>query len=118
MSARRSKPMAVRYRGERSNVVITVFSFEAIGVSGCNVRLLGRTLRAPLRRAQSPIWRPRFAFQAPSAALYSTAAISSQRSPVGVLTATSSRSEEHTSELQSRGHLVCRLLLEKKKIRG
>src|SRR5690625_2247061 len=28
-----------------------------------------------------------------------------------------SRSEEHTSELQSRGHLVCRLLLEKKKPR-
>src|SRR5690625_6378641 len=27
------------------------------------------------------------------------------------------RSEEHTSELQSRGHLVCRLLLEKKKIK-
>src|SRR5690625_6257647 len=29
--------------------------------------------------------------------------------------ATLARSEEHTSELQSRGHLVCRLLLEKKK---
>src|SRR5437870_740139 len=29
--------------------------------------------------------------------------------------AAQSRSEEHTSELQSRGHLVCRLLLEKKK---
>src|SRR5690625_6479368 len=28
------------------------------------------------------------------------------------------RSEEHTSELQSRGHLVCRLLLEKKKNRN
>src|SRR5439155_25236692 len=28
------------------------------------------------------------------------------------------RSEEHTSELQSRGHLVCRLLLEKKKADG
>src|SRR5690625_6327792 len=28
---------------------------------------------------------------------------------------TEKRSEEHTSELQSRGHLVCRLLLEKKK---
>src|SRR5690625_6637933 len=27
------------------------------------------------------------------------------------------RSEEHTSELQSRGHLVCRLLLEKKNYR-
>src|SRR5271166_6722250 len=30
-------------------------------------------------------------------------------------TASQPRSEEHTSELQSRGHLVCRLLLEKKK---
>src|SRR3989442_2516208 len=28
------------------------------------------------------------------------------------------RSEEHTSELQSRPHLVCRLLLEKKKLTG
>src|SRR5690625_5474915 len=31
-----------------------------------------------------------------------------------VAMAISRRSEEHTSELQSRGHLVCRLLLEKK----
>src|SRR5690625_6258157 len=30
------------------------------------------------------------------------------------LAAAAKRSEEHTSELQSRGHLVCRLLLEKK----
>src|SRR5690625_6144806 len=30
-------------------------------------------------------------------------------------TSSKPRSEEHTSELQSRGHLVCRLLLEKKK---
>src|SRR2546430_9077668 len=28
------------------------------------------------------------------------------------------RSEEHTSELQSQSNLVCRLLLEKKKLRG
>src|SRR5690554_7681273 len=33
-----------------------------------------------------------------------------------VLSDSTSRSEEHTSELQSRPHLVCRLLLEKKKI--
>src|SRR5437870_8962765 len=33
----------------------------------------------------------------------------------GDLLAAPARSEEHTSELQSRGHLVCRLLLEKKK---
>src|SRR5207253_996538 len=34
------------------------------------------------------------------------------------VTTRSERSEEHTSELQSRGHLVCRLLLEKKKTLG
>src|SRR5690625_586034 len=34
---------------------------------------------------------------------------------VGLAVAFGARSEEHTSELQSRGHLVCRLLLEKKK---
>src|SRR2546429_7766319 len=34
---------------------------------------------------------------------------------VAISTLTASRSEEHTSELQSRLHLVCRLLLEKKK---
>src|SRR3712207_7140840 len=33
----------------------------------------------------------------------------------GVLAAPARRSEEHTSELQSRQYLVCRLLLEKKK---
>src|SRR2546430_6665588 len=32
-----------------------------------------------------------------------------------VLSGTASRSEEHTSELQSQSNLVCRLLLEKKK---
>src|SRR5437870_7848061 len=39
--------------------------------------------------------------------------IGSSRSSAGVSGII--RSEEHTSELQSRGHLVCRLLLEKKK---
>src|SRR5207253_7960896 len=46
-------------------------------------------------------------------AMYSPAPLSSFLS-CG-LTAAKNRSEEHTSELQSRGHLVCRLLLEKKK---
>src|SRR5690625_6150534 len=43
---------------------------------------------------------------------------SSMRAPPSATAGTSNRwirSEEHTSELQSRGHLVCRLLLEKKK---
>src|SRR3712207_8870865 len=38
-----------------------------------------------------------------------------QRRPDGRGGAGSGRSEEHTSELQSRQYLVCRLLLEKKK---
>src|SRR5207253_9354682 len=33
--------------------------------------------------------------------------------PILTIRSIRSRSEEHTSELQSRGHLVCRLLLEK-----
>src|SRR3712207_8994304 len=36
--------------------------------------------------------------------------------PAPLLPATIFRSEEHTSELQSRQYLVCRLLLEKKKL--
>src|SRR5690625_578082 len=38
----------------------------------------------------------------------------SSRLPLGALNLSMPRSEEHTSELQSRGHIVCRLLLEKK----
>src|SRR2546430_12663069 len=34
----------------------------------------------------------------------------------GLIARKFNRSEEHTSELQSQSHLVCRLLLEKKKI--
>src|SRR3712207_7713384 len=45
-----------------------------------------------------------------SSASLATGKIASTASPMN-----SSRSEEHTSELQSRQYLVCRLLLEKKK---
>src|SRR2546422_5743958 len=50
-------------------------------------------------------WSARAAAQGPRSAL----------DPI--TSAVINRSEEHTSELQSRLHLVCRLLLEKKKIR-
>src|SRR5437870_10542952 len=59
-----------------------------------------------------------------SSDLGETAVITPARKPMPSRTSISSsrlrmlsyaRSEEHTSELQSRGHLVCRLLLEKKK---
>src|SRR3712207_7378072 len=45
-----------------------------------------------------------------------TAALRSGKSVVTANKALLARSEEHTSELQSRQYLVCRLLLEKKKI--
>src|SRR5689334_24714091 len=38
--------------------------------------------------------------------------------PLGTFNVRVTRSEEHTSELQSQFHLVCRLLLEKKKTCG
>src|SRR2546422_3613637 len=41
--------------------------------------------------------------------------IQMERLRIGLQEALRDRSEEHTSELQSRLHLVCRLLLEKKK---
>src|SRR5947209_20624565 len=52
-------------------------------------------------------------FRSCSALLYKT----SRCSALGLNSprSTASRSEEHTSELQSRQYLVCRLLLEKKK---
>src|SRR5438477_10251492 len=45
----------------------------------------------------------------------SSAGISSTSAPTCSMNSTISRSEEHTSELQSHVNLVCRLLLEKKK---
>src|SRR2546429_2111269 len=69
--------------------------------------LIGQSLREAGRAARQPhmpyqrgqFWIRRF-----------------QKQAVALCTAlTSLRSEEHTSELQSRLHLVCRLLLEKKK---
>src|SRR3712207_7487274 len=49
-----------------------------------------------------------------AAAAQLPAAAECRRNPAS--TAPLTRSEEHTSELQSRQYLVCRLLLEKKKI--
>src|SRR5690625_7118177 len=47
-------------------------------------------------------------------AVYATYAIVKARASEPECRHVKARSEEHTSELQSRGHLVCRLLLEKK----
>src|SRR5258707_9003908 len=47
--------------------------------------------------------------------LYAVAEVEFGQDPSDVCADGAARSEEHTSELQSRQYLVCRLLLEKKK---
>src|SRR3989442_9987838 len=71
-------------------------------------------------RATTPQRTPRTSsiHEANSAAFPIVADNNSKRMRGGVrmIASSQTRSEEHTSELQSRPHLVCRLLLEKKKI--
>src|SRR3712207_6953959 len=69
----------------------------------CSAR--GSARRASRRQRSEPSRCPANAGQDPEAADVRAGACSAAR-----------RSEEHTSELQSRQYLVCRLLLEKKKI--
>src|SRR3712207_8120115 len=67
------------------------------------------------RRAKNASWAPRNrAHSSSSTALGARPA--AFHSPISSLSRVAVRSEEHTSELQSRQYLVCRLLLEKKHI--
>src|SRR3989442_11906012 len=70
--------------------------------------------------AISIVFVPMFFLSGPAAALFRPLAMAVVfavlASYVLSRTIVGTRSEEHTSELQSRPHLVCRLLLEKKKI--
>src|SRR5206468_12275770 len=78
-----------------------------------------RAIKGPSRR-----WRPRTHLRNPRRRFATTAlrlhraGLERGRNTAGVgggCLRTAARSEEHTSELQSRSDLVCRLLLEKKK---
>src|SRR5256884_698236 len=63
-------------------------------------------------------WRSSTAISAPSASAARSTCLTLTSTPANSCNnplLSSKRSEEHTSELQSRLHLVCRLLLEKKK---
>src|SRR5207253_6955082 len=81
-----------------------------------------QTCALPLSAGDASSPRPVRSPSAPSPSPRAARARRSRRRRARRLPARSSRatfslrrSEEHTSELQSRGHLVCRLLLEKKK---
>src|SRR5690625_7078743 len=77
--------------------------------------------RAPLMiRRLFPRTKPAIDAASPEYELSSEMTTGMSAPPIGMTVATPmikarARSEEHTSELQSRGHLVCRLQLGKKK---
>src|SRR3712207_9121086 len=74
---------------------------------------LGRGRRLPRPRKGREPPRSRRAVRADG---HQTTCVPQEASGRAAFTIAGSRSEEHTSELQSRQYLVCRLLLEKKKI--
>src|SRR3712207_8620476 len=84
---------------------------------------LFRSLRAPSTVVETPSWLSRCPKQSTSARRGRFLSVSGSpvRRAQGInvsaafLAPEIGRSEEHTSELQSRQYLVCRLLLEKKK---
>src|SRR5690625_6621585 len=87
---------------------------------GGNLVVSEESIRDGVRQVLLPLWSTYYFFSLYAGAANSGAGITTS----GVTAATElatmdryvlARSEEHTSELQSRGHLVCRLLLEKKK---
>src|SRR3712207_7350409 len=80
----------------------TLFPYTTLFRSMCTPT--DRVLEAPMARAACTCWYSR---------TFSTWAHNTRAGRAHV---TAPRSEEHTSELQSRQYLVCRLLLEKKNI--
>src|SRR3712207_8276792 len=75
---------------------------------------LGRSARTPPWSCAATL--PDRPAAAAAAAIRKARATSSAVAAPWVTNTSSARSEEHTSELQSRQYLVCRLLLEKKKL--
>src|SRR2546422_8512028 len=78
--------------------------------AGWNVAALARGPITTLRTRASPV-----ATDTGSVAGAPTTRAASTSPPPSSVSVATGRSEEHTSELQSRLHLVCRLLLGKKK---
>src|SRR3712207_7036847 len=84
----------------------TLFPYTTLFRSVASVLAPGGTMPLPGSSTVPPPLKPRTRRRKPRGP--------SARSP-GSRGISKSRSEEHTSELQSRQYLVCRLLLEKKK---
>src|SRR3712207_7758041 len=95
-------------RPPRSTLFPYTTLFRSMPVSASPARIAAEIGAAPRWRGNNEAWT----FRQPSGGRSST---SRRRIRPYAATTITSRSEEHTSELQSRQYLVCRLLLEKKK---
>src|SRR5690625_1870902 len=94
---------AVEARSKAQHIAFAPVIFYA------TVVLRDTGLLALLARASQKGLTPDELSQASELSSYAVSVLTELAVDAGIM-----RSEEHTSELQSRGHLVCRLLLEKK----
>src|SRR3989449_7752329 len=92
--------------------IYTLSLHDALPISGDAAHPAAHVRDAPARGWRRPSRRPG---NARSRGPGHHAAVHARRPRLPADRAQDVRSEEHTSELQSRLHLVCRLLLEKKK---
>src|SRR5690625_6126734 len=92
MSMLTAKASVVNVRERLEVAGVTLNDSLNSGMSGCAVYKIAKVLKPAAKKAIDTLLNAGVPFSIKSI-----------------------RSEEHTSELQSRGHLVCRLLLEKKK---
>src|SRR5437870_6664843 len=90
----------------------TLFPYTTLFRS-CNPAPSPRTARRANLRPVARPW-PASGRERPSPVAPPPCCLDSRERRPPALLLQARRSEEHTSELQSRGHLVCRLLLEKK----
>src|SRR5207253_9467480 len=102
--------------GDRPPATYPLSLHDALPISLSGVRPTPSPRPAPACRPAGPTPPPRplaVPLDRPAPARPGPAPASPPATP-GSCHPAPERSEEHTSELQSRGHLVCRLLLEKK----
>src|SRR6266487_1753093 len=101
-------PNTCTFSGSLTSMPISTGSHEK-----ASVKPISRAI-APTALAR-PVWTGSRGSSRPRAGSRPTTPVSPRRPRCGRPAGRSGRSEEHTSELQSPVHLVCRLLLEKKK---
>src|SRR5690606_40495877 len=101
--------------GTRPLLTLTPFPYTPLFRSVHCDEAAGRTVRDPYRRRVrlEDAAKARFAGRKPL--IGNLQGLEPRLHPSQLLLRPLERSEEHTSELQSRENLVCRLLLEKKK---